>query len=304
MARPRSVRSQPPKWQLILRSQHGRSREAEVLQLLASGRLPQPRLSFRSRVSRGASSDPLHARGVFSPHPSLSTTSRCACRMSCTGDAQSIRGASSGPLHARGVFPLTLVYHQDAHAASDMRAAPVMRSQSEGQKLWSASRAMSLFPLIHSLPSGCASRTKDEQSIDFHHPGCVRRIGFASYILNVCSIRVHKPGCVRRMRATYWSCMRCMHSRGKLWSASAKPAALRDEPFPSALVCHPRCVCRIKASCTSDAQSFILHHPGCVCRIGYASYILSCVFDTSPPTRMCTPHRSELHTGRVCVSRI
>ena len=134
--------------------------------------------------------------------------------------SQSEGGASSGPLHARGVFPLTLVYHQDVHAASDMRAAPVMRSQSEGQKLWSASRARSLFPLIHSLPnrdvqaapkmssifplihslpSGCASRTKDEQSIDFHHPGCVRRIGFASYILNVCSIRVHKPGCVRRI---------------------------------------------------------------------------------------------------------
>jgi hypothetical protein len=195
------VRSQPPKWQLILRSQHGRSREAEVLQLLASGRLPQPRLSFRSRVRRGASSDPLHARGVF-PLTLRCLPSRCACRIgyaSCTGDAQSIRGASSGPLHARGVFPLTLVYHQDAHAASDMRAAPVMRSQSEGQKLWSASRARSLFPLIHSLPSGCASRTKDEQSIDFHHPGCVRRIGFASYILNVCSIRVHKPGCVRRI---------------------------------------------------------------------------------------------------------
>ena len=89
-------------------------------------------------------------------------------------------------------------------------------------------------------------------------------IGFASYILNVCSIRVHKPGCVRRIGdASYILvvCMRCMRSRGKLWSASAKPAALRDEPFPSALVCHPRCVCRIKASCTSDAQSFILHHP-------------------------------------------
>ena len=302
VARPRSVRSQPPKWQLILRSQHGRSREAEVLQLLASGRLPQPRLSFRSRVSRGASSDPLHARGVFSPHPSLSTTSRCACRMSCTGDAQSIRGASSGPLHARGVFPLTLVYHQDVHAASGMRAAPVMRSQSEGQKLWSASRARSLFPLIHSLPN------RDVQAAPKMSSQSISTIqdvyAASSYILNVCSIRVHKPGCVRRMRATYWSCMRCMHSRGKLWSASAKPAALRDEPFPSALVCHPRCVCRIKASCTSDAQSFILHHPGCVCRIGYASYILSCVFDTSPPTRMCTPHRSELHTGRVCVSRI
>jgi len=66
-------------------------------------------------------------------------------------------------------------------------------------KLWFASRARSLFPLIHSLPSGCASRTKDEQSIDFHHSGCVRRIGFASYILNVCSKRVHKPGCVRRI---------------------------------------------------------------------------------------------------------
>ena len=138
-----------------------------------------PPPDVRSRVSRGASSDPLHARGVF-PLTLRCLPSRCACRIgyaSCTGDVQSIRGASSGPLHARGVFPLTLVYHQDAHAASDMRAAPVMRSQSEGQKLWSASRAMSLFPLIHSLPSGCASRTKDEQSIDFHHPGCVRRIG-------------------------------------------------------------------------------------------------------------------------------
>ena len=139
----------------ILRSQHGRSREAKVLQLLASGRLPQPRLSFRSRVRRGASSDPLHARGVF-PLTLRCLPSRCACRIgyaSCTGDAQSIRGASSGPLHARGVFPLTLVYHQDVHAASGMRAAPVMRSQSEGDKLWSASRARSLFPLIHSLPN-------------------------------------------------------------------------------------------------------------------------------------------------------
>ena len=172
----------------------------------------------------------------LSPHPCL--PSRRACRIgyaSCTGDAQSIRGAKA-----------LVRFTREESFPSDPQSAK----------------------------SGCASRTKDEQSIDFHHPGCVRRIGFASYILNVCSIRVHKPGCVRRMRATYWSCMRCMHSRGKLWSASAKPAALRDEPFPSALVCHPRCVCRIKASCTSDAQSFILHHPGCVCRIGYASYIL------------------------------
>ena len=168
MARPRSVRSQPPKWQLTLRSQHGHSREAEVLQLLASGRLPQPRLSFRSRVSRGASSDPLHARGVFSPHPSLSTTSRCACRMSCTGDAQSIRGASSGPLHARGVFPLTLVYHQDVHAASGMRAAPVMRSHS--------------FSTIQDVYAALDMR--------------------ATYC-HVCSIRLHQPGCVRRIVASY-----------------------------------------------------------------------------------------------------
>ena len=61
-----------------------------------------------AHVSRGASSDPLHARGVF-PLTLRCLPSRCACRIgyaSCTGDAQSIRGASSGPLHARGVFPL------------------------------------------------------------------------------------------------------------------------------------------------------------------------------------------------------
>ena len=67
-------------------------------------------------------------------------------------------------------------------------------------KLWSALMREESFPSDpQSAKSGCASRTKDEQSIDFHHPGCVRRIGFASYILNVCSIRVHKPGCVRRI---------------------------------------------------------------------------------------------------------
>ena len=62
---------------------------------------------------------------------------RGACRNPACRFAHVSRGASSDPLHARGVFPLTLrcLPHQDVHAASDMRAAPVMRSQSEGQAL-------------------------------------------------------------------------------------------------------------------------------------------------------------------------
>ena len=70
-----------------------------------------------------------------------------------------------------------VVYHQDVHAASDMRAAPVMRSQSEGRALVRFTREESFPSDPQSAKSGCASRTKDEQSIDFHHPGCVRRIG-------------------------------------------------------------------------------------------------------------------------------
>jgi len=108
-------------------------------------------------------------------------------------------------------------------------------------KLWFASRARSLFPLIHSLPSGCASRTKDEQSIDFHHPGYVRRIRFASYILNVCLMR------------------------GKLWFASRARSL-----FPLIHSLPSGC-----ASRTEDEQSIDFHHPGYVRRIGFASYILN-----------------------------
>ena len=51
-----------------------------------------------------------------------------------------------------------------------------MRSQSEGQALVRFTREESFPSDPQSAKSGCASRTKDEQSIDFHHPGCVRRI--------------------------------------------------------------------------------------------------------------------------------
>jgi hypothetical protein len=47
-----------------------------------------------------------------------------------------------------------------------LRAPPFAPHELLHGKLWFASRARSLRPLIHSPPSGCASRTKDVQTID------------------------------------------------------------------------------------------------------------------------------------------
>ena len=148
-----------------------------------------------------------------------------------------------------------------------------MRSQSEGQALVRFTREESFPSDPQSAKSGCASRTKDEQSIDFHHPGCVRRIELhTGRVCVACIVGAssgpHQPSrlhCAMSLSPPLTSAIQDVYAASK----RAAPV-MRSHSFSTiqdvyaaldmrATYCH---VCSIR-----------LHQPGCVRRI-VASYIL------------------------------
>ena len=208
----------------------------------------------------------LSTNRMFTPH--LST---CELHPGCVC-VTSVVGASSGPhqpsrLHcAMSLSPPLLSAIQDVYAASK-RAAPVMRGHS--------------FSTIQDVYAA---------SLDMRATYC-----------DVCSRRLHLPGCVRRTRCELHTgrvCVTCVvgASSGPRQPSRLHCAMSLSPPLLSAI--QDVYAASKRAAPVMRSQSFTIQD-------AYAASDMRATYcDTSPPTRMCTPHRSELHTGRVCVSRI